>query len=429
MVSASPTTTLRDRLRGVIAEPRIRPQAPPLPRAVLPIVQILGGEWHGTPLGSVFVKDQWYPLDHLHGALPVSSALTVGNETLGRLFGDQPGAPDPSRLAFFDVETTGLSGGAGTYVVIAGVGSYEVAASGEQIAFRMRQYFLADLAQETAMLAMMGDDLARFEGLVTYNGRTFDMPVTETRFALSRRRSPFASLPHLDLLHVVRRLYKHRMAGCRLMDVERRLLRVERVDDIPGALVPSLYREHLCSGATRPMRGVLRHNAEDVLSLVGLLGFVGRMLQDPDLAPDDAVAVARWWEGHDDPGRAAALYRNALPWLEGSEHWHWATARLAGLCRRRGDRAEAGRLWRRLWHLGDRAAGLRLAIQLEHHDRNLSEAAALTECLLQDALGDERADLARRLGRLRAKLERHVNSRGDRHGGVEPQVQILPPAP
>src|SRR4029079_17616726 len=103
-----------------------------------PIKQILRGDWHETPLGPVFVRDDWYTLDHRHGALPLSAPLESASEPLAWLLGADD-APDPERLAFFDIETTGLSGGTGTYVVIAGLGSFE------EGAFRLRQYFLADI--------------------------------------------------------------------------------------------------------------------------------------------------------------------------------------------------------------------------------------------------------------------------------------------
>src|SRR6185295_4954081 len=180
-------------------------------------------------------------------------------------------------LAFFDIETTGLSGGTGSYIVLAGLGSYERAAAGEPLAFRMRQYFLADIAHERAMLSMLADDLRRFDGLVTYNGRAFDMPFVQTRMTLARLPYPCDGLPHFDLLHVVRRLYRHRMPGCRLAEAERRLLRIDRPDDVPGSLIPAIYFDYLRAGRVSPLRGVFRHNAEDVLSLTGILASLARL--------------------------------------------------------------------------------------------------------------------------------------------------------
>lgn len=397
-----------DRMRHAVSQhaaahdARVQPEASPsartAPEHLPPLAEILRGDWHETARGPVFVRDDWYPLDHCHGRLPLGAPLAAAPEALSHLLGER--APDASRLAYFDIETTGLSGGTGTYIVVAGLGSYEDAG------FRMRQYFLADIASEGAMLSMLAEDLARFDGLVTYNGRAFDVPFVETRLTLARIASPCSRLAHFDLLHPVRRFYKHRMPGCRLADAERRLLRIDRLDDVPGWLIPQLYFDYVRAGRAAPLRGVLRHNAEDVLSLAGVLATLMRLLSDDAaLDPDDAASAARWWEAAGTPDRARKLYAFALPWLEGGEDWEWAASRHARLCARGGDRAEAVPLWRALWRRGNAAAGLALAKHLEHHERDFEGALAITGELLSaadadtDVLEHRRARLERRLGR------------------------------
>ncbi|MDP9238319.1 MAG: ribonuclease H-like domain-containing protein [Chloroflexota bacterium] len=398
---------LKDRLRYAVSAHATAVRPPPHPSAAAPppIAQILRGDWHETAHGPVFVRDEWFPLDHHHGAFPLGCALDATAASLACLL-NGGAAPAPARLAFFDIETTGLSSGTGTYMVLAGLGSYETAAPGEPAAFRMRQYFLADLAHERAMLAMLADDLARFDGLVTYNGRAFDMPFVQSRLTLSRLRYPCDGLPHFDLLHIVRRLYKHRMPGCKLAEAERRLLRIDRPDDVPGSLIPSIYFDYLRAGRVSPLRAVFRHNAEDVLSLVGVLAQTAALFSRVDLDPEDAVAVARWWELVGEPGRAAALYRSSLRWLEGGEDWGWAAMRLARLCRRSGEREEAAALWQYLWAQCDRASGVELAKHLEHHARDLGAAAEVTRALLVRAEDAQRIRLVHRLARLERKLQR-----------------------
>lgn len=375
-------------------------------RDLPPIEQILRGEWHATERGAVFVRDEWFSLDHAHGALPLASALAVPDATIGYLTACGR-ATSPGRLAFFDIETTGLSGGTGTYVVLAGLGSYECAAPGEPLAFRMRQYFLAGLAHERAMLAMLSDDLARFDGIVTYNGRAFDIPFVEARLTLARLPSPCGALAHVDLLHAVRRLYRHRMPGCRLAEAERRLIRVERPDDVPGWLIPSLYFDYLRAGRAAPLRAVFRHNAEDVLSLVGVLARVAALFTGDGIQPDDAAAVARWWERLGEHARAIELYMSALPWLEGGDDWGWAASRLAMLRKREGHRGSAAELWRRLWReMRDDAAGLELAKHLEHDRLDLIEAREVVSALIARTGGGARREaLEHRLKRLTRKLE------------------------
>jgi uncharacterized protein YprB with RNaseH-like and TPR domain len=395
--------------------------------------QTLGIDTLDTPHGPVFVRDDWYAPDHAHGALPLSAALEAPMAALAQLLpaparrANVASVPNrgtaasrrvaaetgcelaercstlrPSRLAFFDIETTGLSGGSGTYVVLAGLGSFE------PDGFRLRQYFLADVAHERAMLTLLAGDLARFDGIVTYNGRAFDVPVVDARFAMAHVPSPCAALALVDLLHAVRRLYRHRLPGCRLAEAERRLLRIERLDDIPGSLIPSLYFDYVRHGRIAPLRPVFRHNADDVLSLAGILARVVGLLTSDGLDPSDAVAVARWRERMVEPERALPLYRSALPWLEGGEDYAWAATRCARLLRRTGARDEAAAIWSKLWDAGDQASGLELAKHYEHHGRDVAAAEAITLALIAAqrgtaAPGCDLEALELRLARIRRK--------------------------
>lgn len=373
------------------------------------LASILGVATHDTPDGPAFIRDDWYAFDYEHGALALSAPFDAPAEAFAHVLGAET-APHPSRLAYFDIETTGLSGGTGTYIVLAGLGSFE------PDGFRLRQYFLADIAFERAMLALMAADLARFEGIVTYNGRAFDVPCVEARLTLARLRSPCDGMTHFDLLHAVRRLYKHRMPGCRLAEAERRLLRIQRPDDIAGSLIPALYFDYVRAGRAAPLRGVFRHNAEDVLSLVVLLAAVAGLLSGGPLDPEDAVAVARWWERAGDPARAIPLYREALPWLEGGDDWPWAASRYAALCKRGGASGVAAALWAKLWAAGDRAAALELAKHHEHHARDFAAAETITLAMIVGCAPDEVGALEVRLARIRRKAapKSSVSSRFER---------------
>jgi uncharacterized protein YprB with RNaseH-like and TPR domain len=403
MVTATRLSRLRHAVgqHAAIQPPSVRPA---FSDGLPPIDVILRGDWHDTVHGPVFVRDEWFPLDHRHGAAPLSAALDAAPGALAHLLASDR-APQPDRLAFFDIETTGLSGGTGTWVILAGLGSYE------EGAFRMRQYFLADLAYERAMLAMLAADLSRFDGLVTYNGRSFDMPFVQTRMVLARVPYRYQEMPHFDLLHAVRRLYRHRLDGCRLAEAERHLLRIRRVDDVDGAMIPGLYFDYVRAGRAAPLRPVFRHNAEDVLSLVGVLAACARLLSTDDLDPDDAIAAARWWERVGDAVRAASLYRSALPWLEGGDDWAWVAARHARLCKRARRFDEALPLWSKLWEAGEASAGLDLAKHFEHRRRDYARAREITLALLDRAAGSDREPLELRLARLERRLAPRTTGR------------------
>jgi uncharacterized protein YprB with RNaseH-like and TPR domain len=338
-----------------------------------------------TSRGAVYLAEQWWPLDYGHGSLPLRDALAVDTSAMSRL---APGvsAVDLAGAAFLDVETTGLGGGTGTYVFLVGLGTFEAAdPAGGDGSFRLRQFFMADLRGETAMLAAVAQVLAGCRALVSFNGRGFDLPLLETRLTLNRLSLPARHLPHLDLLYPARRLYRRRLPSCRLAYLEEALLGLEREDDVPGWAIPALYFDYLRRGEAEPLRGVFRHNALDILSLVTLTAHLGSLVGGEVPADaGDCLALARWDESEGRLADAARLYAAALE--EGVEGEANAVARwcLARLYRRAGRWQDAARLWRE--QAGDGGtpgrrieALIELAKVEEHRRRDYLAAEALTQ--------------------------------------------------
>jgi hypothetical protein len=140
--------------------------------------------------------------------------------------------------------------------------------------------------------------------------------------------------------------------------------------------------------------------------MVGILASLALLLASSELEPEDAVAVARWWERSGDEARAMSLYRGALPWLEGEDDWAWAAARHAQLCRRAGIRDESSVIWARLWQDGDLRAGLELAKHFEHHQHDFGAAEGMTLALLERCPASETPALEHRLARIRSRMQR-----------------------
>jgi uncharacterized protein YprB with RNaseH-like and TPR domain len=263
--------------------------------------------------GEAFFVETRYPLEYCRGPLPLEHCFSipgVGWQLLGRV----PPDLHLRKAAFFDTETTGLAGGTGTHAFLVGLGYFE------GYDFVVRQYFLRDYPEEDAMLEAVAADLARFELLVSFNGKSFDWPLMETRFRLNRRRAPLAGAPHLDLLHPARRIWKERLQQCNLQNLEARILGVERVGDVPGEEIPALYFEYLRSGNANALMDVIIHNRLDIVSLVSLAGWMGHMVTDP-LSPtpdgelicgDDLYSLGRLFEHRGDPGQAIACLEAAL---------------------------------------------------------------------------------------------------------------------
>jgi len=240
-------------------------QVPPLPahRAQHGIEAYVEGTVQRNDLGEFFVAQQALPFGRPYGKLRIADFSTANLSSLN-LFLENTALPEPSRLMFLDTETTGLAGGTGTCAFLVGIG----AIVGSQ--FLVRQFFLRDYPEERAMLAELASILGDYEGLVTFNGKTFDVPLLETRYALARLRSPFGRMIHLDLLHPARRMWKLRLESCALKNLEDELLGIHRQGDVEGSEIPGIYFDYLRTGDGRGLQPVFYHNALDVISMAAL---------------------------------------------------------------------------------------------------------------------------------------------------------------
>ncbi len=184
---------------------------------------------------------------------------------------------DFRQAAFLDTETSGLAGGAGTFAFMVGIGMFEVV--GNDTIYVVRQVFMRNPAEERALLEVTASLLARCRGLVSFNGRAFDVPLLTMRYALQRQPSPLSDLPHFDLLPAARQRWRLRLPSCALSALERDILEHPRSqEDVPGWLIPSLYSDYArsaASGSPSPtaiddMTRVFYHNREDIVSMVPL---------------------------------------------------------------------------------------------------------------------------------------------------------------
>ncbi|PYN43966.1 MAG: hypothetical protein DMD95_12300 [Candidatus Rokuibacteriota bacterium] len=390
-----------DDLRRVIR--RIETRRPKRPAAP-PIEEVLGGELVDTGAGQLLVVRREFPLSYRHGRQPLGAVLETPLDLLSAVARADTPVGDPRGLLFLDAETTGLAGGTGTYAFLIG------AAWLEDNRLILAQHFMRDFDEEPALLAALRALLERANAVVTFNGASFDLPLLETRFIMARQSWP-AALSHLDLLRPSRRVWTSCFADCRLATLEREVIGVVRDDDIPGALIPALYFDFLRSRRAAPLARVLAHNRDDVLTLVGLLGWFGGALSArAEMTAAELGGLGRLWEPVD-VDRALACYRAALAaGLAGAPaqavrlRLAWWEKRLA-----RWDAARA--LWEAaLRHVTfDPRPWEELAKFHEHRRRDFVTARAIVE----DALGlaeAARAPLrtvdafAHRLGRLQRRL-------------------------
>jgi uncharacterized protein YprB with RNaseH-like and TPR domain len=274
------------------------------------IEQLLTGEVVTTPLGSHFETERLWENHRRHGSVYISDLAELPEDLLHPLSDGAIPTSRPTRWAFLDTETTGLAGGTGTYAFLIGVGSID--ASG----FRLRQFFMRDYGEEASLLYRLAEHLAQFDVLITFNGKSYDQPLLETRFRMARARHPFERMQHLDLLFGARRLWKLRLESCRLVELEHRILGVERQGDLPGEMIPYVYFDFLRSQKAFQVVPIFHHNAIDILSLACLTAIVPFAFRSPGDAAfghgADHIGLARWLLQAERQEEALRLFRRAL---------------------------------------------------------------------------------------------------------------------
>jgi uncharacterized protein YprB with RNaseH-like and TPR domain len=410
-------------------------------RGSAPIDLVLGGAFLEIDAVSCFVVDRAYPAEARHGAGRIGEYAQVAAQSIGHAGILAPGLPDGADgagvpLLFFDLETTGLSGGAGTHAFLVGCGYFE----GKT--FRTRQFFLTGYGAERALLTALSSLLTRIGVLVTFNGKSFDLPVIETRYLFHRLSLPRTTRAHLDMLHPARHFWRRRRepgasrsrsltdlrwAGdrdeedrCTLGALERSVLGFRRRGDIPGSEIPSRYFHYVRTGEAAPLEPVFEHNRLDLVSLAALTARGLHLAAEGCAATANAregLAIGRLYERAGRLDAAVDCYRHAI------ESWELdalddrdlvraeAMRRLALLHRRSRRHADAVVLWERLLRLPGCPAGLvreaaqALAVYHEHRSKDLATAHQYARRCLGDAAAPHAAREAhKRLARVERKL-------------------------
>ena len=212
-------------------------------------------------------------------------------------------------ILIFDLETTGLAGGAGTFPFLIGLGVFE------EDGVRVYQYFLPEYGREIIAYLDLAKYFSSKTHLLTYNGKSFDYPLIKNRFILNRIDNPFISFQHIDLLHYARRLWRSHLPNCSLATVEREIFRFHRYGDIEGWLIPQAYFDFLQTGSVDQMQKIIHHNQQDILSLGRLIIYMhqielenaGDQISDNELQVLFGLAIR-----NDDFKRTSELYHQVL---------------------------------------------------------------------------------------------------------------------
>ena len=363
---------LRERLARLGAPPRPRPPRPaqqPMPR---------GFEVRATPYGDAFLREDVLSLPALE--------------------------PDPGRVAYIDTETTGLSGGTGTFVFAAAI------AQPIDCGLRLAQLFLPQPSMEPAFLHVFRSELDGADAVASFNGGSFDLPMLRTRWVMARMPGELTNPPHIDLLTLVRSLYRHVLESCTLRNVEERLLGYERDDPISGAQAPEAYFAFLRREPGALLEMTLEHNRLDVISLVHLHSRLLRRLGGADAGMDaaDWLALGRHRLRRGARADAWKALRNAAGFGRG-EAAATAGLHLAGRLTRRGSAAGAEALlgWLESRVTDDVRLPVARAKLLEWRRREPGLALEIVEAA-QRRLPDMAPELERRRERLARKAQKRA---------------------
>ncbi len=363
--------SLADKLKSLGVKTANTLPTPPQPERQS-IDSVVAGSFIATPRGEAFVTEQVFEQDYFHGGISPYSAFPLS--IISQWTKDPRVAELPiHKFAFLDTETSGISGGTGTYAFLVGAARF---VDGK---FTLQQFFLRDPSEEPAMLEALINFLAPCEGLVTFNGKSFDAPLLVTRYSLHRIPVPFKDYAHIDLLPLARRLWRDRLPSRALKYLEEHVMGFTRSsDEVPGYEIPWLYFDYLRSGDARPLGGVFYHNAMDIVAMAALLGHVSEILADPyDGRVEhglDFIALGKLFEdlGHWD--EAARLFERGLELGLNEADFGVAVKRISILQKKRGDVERAVELWKAAAKQGHIYAHIELAKYYEHTARDVKSS-------------------------------------------------------
>jgi hypothetical protein len=291
-----------------------------------------------------------------------------------------PGEPENENLrrVYIDTETTGLSGGSGTLAFLIGI------AVVENDAIELTQFLMTRFAAEAASLSAFAETLSPDDQLVSYNGKSYDLPLLITRFRMQAMQHPFDGLPHLDLLHPVRRLFSRRWTDCRLISLEQNLLGFSRVDDLPGSEAPAAWFSYIRSGQGAQLIKVVEHNQQDIVSLAVTHSVLTQAIAQPQAFNVDLYALARWLSESSEDDARELLQSHADELCDDGK-------RLLGqLARRAGHWPQAIAIWEALATAGCTDSLERLAKYHEHISKDLAAARRCCKLLPGNAAFEHR---------------------------------------
>jgi len=373
--------------------------------------ELVAGEYINTPAGDIYRARTTFPRDYQHGSCVLKDYFKIDLDhlvKLGKL--EEASDLDLDGALFLDTEASGLSGGTGTYAFMIGVGYFY------QDEFVVDQLFVDSYAKEEGMLDLLREYLDATSFIVSFNGKSFDLSLLETRYLMHGQESPFKDFPHLDLLHPSRNLWNLNLENCRLQTLEREIFAFTRTGDVPGEEVPGIYFEYIRSGDPTRIAGVFEHNVYDIVSLVTVTTMLEQNFRGEREIPNESgltmFSRGKIYERRGEIEQAIHCYRSALEDSLSAHRKNVIHSKLAMLYKKTAHWNEAVHLWEKQIHqlsLFSLEPYVELAKYYEHQAKDYSTALNYVQLALGE-LPDYRVDDYHKLLHRHERLERRLDN-------------------
>jgi len=384
---------------------------PKIPSRYLDFAKILGGKLITNHAGNYCLIRTVFPICYRHGSHELTIAGINGPLPLAAFDASSDSETiDFGSVIFIDTETTGL-GGAGAVAFLIGVG--RIIEEG----FELLQYIIPDYSDETAMLEDLNSIFSDELTVVTFNGKSFDLPLLTDRLIINRVGRKLNFKHHLDLLHSARRIFKRRLQCCTLTNLERELFDFHRTDDIPGYLVPSVFFDWLNGEDLSMMNAVIEHNQLDIVSLFFLARLIAEAYSTTGGSlgySEDLHSLSKWFDRRKEREKIEVVYNQAEMLSENmSAEAVLFYARSFKRLRRFDESIE---LLSKVTSENSRhgfLANIELAVHYEHRTKDLHKAlehaAQAGRC--KEIPSGQKVNLRKRVERLKLKLKRNKKIR------------------
>lgn len=348
---------------------------PPQKNNLKSLEEIISADVVNNSQGSFLVRNEFFPYGYQHGSVVFTESIL--SERINQAAKLQQSGVPLNSLIFLDTETSGLSGGSGSFAFLIGIGSFT------DLGFRLQQFIIRDPAEELSMLLHFTNIVLPNSVFVTFNGKSFDIPLLQNRLIVNRLPGNIRNNPHIDVLHLSRKLWRGHLPSCSLKELEVEILRTERSDEeVPGWMIPEIYFEYLRTGVAEKLSNVVYHNAQDVVSLAALFIHISTLLEKnadlDEFEVSDLISVGKIFLDLDSIEVAEKVFLKCHEHSLQGEEKILTNNLLARIYKNLHEPQRAVQYWIEAANAGSYEACIELAMYYEHQSKDIRSAKSWT---------------------------------------------------